>query len=150
MRRRRGYSFIELLLVLTFIGLLARMAVPRYRDMKVRAAAAAIVSNARTIQLAALTFYSERQAWPLDAPPGTVPPELVTYLPGGFPFVRPDHTFDYEVWPSSSGSGEIVAVTVTTSDAKLLQALSRIAVAAQGSFQAGNGVTFIFSALSGS
>ena len=37
MRRRAGFTFIELLTVVLFIGLLAAMAVPRFREFKNRA-----------------------------------------------------------------------------------------------------------------
>ena len=56
-RARRGFSFIEILIVMIIIGLLARIAIPHYTDMKRRAIAASIMALA-PIALTGL-------AWPL-------------------------------------------------------------------------------------
>ena len=91
-RTRRGFSIIELLVVMTIIGLLARIAVPHYTDMKRRAIAASIMGDMQTIRMATYTFYTERSTWPPDYGPGIVPAELRDLLPKDFPFTHPEST----------------------------------------------------------
>jgi len=155
-RRRLGYSLIELLVVLAFIGLLARMAVPRYSDMKRRATAAAIIGDVHAIRLALFTRFAETQNWPPESGPGVVPPDLVSYMPGQFTFTRPDYEYDYEVWSLSSGTpgdpqqDTMIGVAVTVNDMKLVQQLLITASRGYGPFVAGNKVTFFVTGFSGS
>jgi prepilin-type N-terminal cleavage/methylation domain-containing protein len=126
MRRRKGFSFVEILMVMIVIGLLARIAVPRYRDMKVRAIAASIQADVHAIRIAAFTHYTEHGTFPPDAASGTLPPELLANLPTGFTFSRPDYEYDWHVWTAVNGSGNtetFVGVTVLVSDPKLIARL---------------------------
>lgn len=145
-RRRRGVTFVELMVVLAFIGLLARLAVPRYGDMKRRAQAASIVGDMHTLRVASFAFYTENRTWPGDASAGVVPAELVTYLPDQFSFTRPDWTYDFERWTLSDGD-EVVGVTVTTNDHNLVNAVVNIAGRGYGPFVNGNKVTFLFTGI---
>lgn len=129
MRLRRAFSFVELLVTMAFIGLLARIAIPRYREMKQRAIAASIMADVHTIRLAAFSYYTEHGAFPSEAAPGQLPTELVDGLPDGFSFDRPDFDYDWHVWNVSTGSGteKLVGITVLLSDPKLLPHLVRTA-----------------------
>ena len=153
-RRRAGYSFIELLLVLIFIGLLARLALPRYGDMKRRAVATAIVADVYAIRLAAFTHYTEKQSWPPEYAAGVIPTELVSYLPENFTFAKPDYTFDYEVWTLSGGTPEnpqqqeMLGVAVTVNDPKLAQAVLLVAQKGYAPIVSGNKVTFLLTGIS--
>jgi type II secretory pathway pseudopilin PulG len=154
-RLRAGFSFLELLIVLIFIGLLARLAVPRYSDMKRRATAASVVGDVHAIRVAAFTHYAEKQAWPPEYGPGVVPPELSPYLPSGFSFARTDYSYDFEVWSLSSGTPgnsqqeEMLGVAVTFQDGQLADAVLRIAGRGYGPFRSGNRVTFLITGLAG-
>ena len=125
MRGRRGFSFIELLVAMIFIGLLARLAVPRYADMKRRAVAASIIGDVHTIRLAAFTYYTEFGSFPPDAADGTLPAQLVSSLPDGFTFDRPDYDYDWHVWTVVNGGTPetLVGVTVTVADSRLIPRL---------------------------
>ena len=153
-RRRAGYSYIELLLVMIFIGLLARLAVPRYGDMKRRAVATAIVADVYAIRLAAFTHYTEKQAWPSESGSGVVPTELVSYLPQNFTFVHPDYSYDYELWTLSGGTPEnpqqeeIMGVAVTVSDTRLAQAVLQVAKKGYAPIVSGNKITFLLTGAS--
>ncbi len=52
MRDRRGFTIIELLVVISIIGLLASIAMPRYQLVKQRAQVAAMVSDLRNLLMA--------------------------------------------------------------------------------------------------
>ena len=155
MRARRGYSFIELLVVLIFIGLIVRIAVPRFSDMKRRAIAGKVIGDIHTIRVATYTYYTEKAQWPAEVGPGTVPNELVPHLPGNFPFTHADYTYDYEDWSLSGGvpgnpqQSDIIAVSVQTQDPRLAAQLLKMAGKGFVPFASANKVTFFLSGASG-
>jgi len=122
---RRGVSFLELLIVMIIIGLLAQIALPRYHEMKLQAIAAKVSGDFNAIKLAAYAFHTENQQWPAESGPGVVPPELVPDLPEGFSFNRDEYSMDFENWqlpsglPSNPGSRMLIALTITTTDSLL-------------------------------
>ena len=130
MRIRRAFTIIELLTTMTVIGLLARLAVPRYSDMKRRAVAASIMGDVHAIRIAAFTRYTEHGAFPPDAAAGTLPPELIDNLPLGFSFKKPDYDYDWHVWTVTNGSGNtetLVGITVIVTDSRLASQLVKSA-----------------------
>lgn len=129
---RRAYSFVEVLIVMIFIGLLARLAVPRYGEMKRRAVATSILGDVHAIRIAAFTFYTESGSFPPDAASGELPAELVANLPDGFTFDRPDYEYDWHVWNTTNSAGQtetLVGITVFLSDPRLVVHLVRAASA---------------------
>ena len=154
-RTRRGFSIIELLVVMTIIGLLARIAVPHYTDMKRRAIAASIMGDMQTIRMATYTFYTERSTWPPDYGPGIVPAELRDLLPKDFPFTHPDFEYDYERWDLTGGTPQnpqqesIVALSVTCGDPLLAAQILKLAGKGYVPFASGNKVTFFLAGVSG-
>jgi hypothetical protein len=122
MRRRRAFSSTELLLTMMLIGLLARIAIPRYHEMKLRATAAAIIGDVHAIRIAAFTHYTEKGSFPPGAAAGTLPAELVREFPTGFSFDRPDFDYDWHVWSTTNSAGNtetLVGITVLVSDPRL-------------------------------
>lgn len=125
MRSRRGFSFVELLVTMIFIGLLASIAVPRYSEMKLRATAASIIGDVHAIRVAAFTHYTEHGIFPPDAASGTPPAQLVANLPNGFSFDRTDYDYDWHVWSVTNGGNAetLVGITVSVADARLIPRL---------------------------
>lgn len=146
MRKRRGFSFIELLITMIFIGLLAQLAVPRYREMKMRATAASIIGDVHTIRVAAFTYYTENGAFPPDAANGTAPAQLIANLPDGFTFTRPDFEYDWHVW--TTGTENLVGITVTVTDPRLATRLVAQAGAGYIPIITPTAVTFLVSGAS--
>lgn len=127
-RGRRGFSFIELLVVMIVIGILAGLGVLKYIDLKHQAMSARAVADLHAIRLAGYGAWYETGAWPAEAGAGVVPAGLVPYLGTNFSFARPEYTLDWEnfVPPGGGPSGGMqLGVVLTSSNARLTNALAR-------------------------
>ncbi|HET7422815.1 MAG TPA: type II secretion system protein [Gemmatimonadales bacterium] len=126
MRGRRGFTFIELLVVCAVIGILSGLAVLKYIDLRYRAMSAQVVGDLEAIRLAAYTGYYETGHWAPDAGPGLMPAQLVPYMSTSFSFSKPEYTLDWEnfVPPGGGPSGGMqVGVVVDASNARLARSL---------------------------
>lgn len=81
MTDRRGFTLIELTIVVSIIGLLAGLALPRVQRARHNARAAEIVGAMRAIRIGATIYYDSASAWPANAGAGVVPNRLAGYLP---------------------------------------------------------------------
>ena len=73
-RRRGGFTFIELLIVVIVIGLLAGLGMLKYMDLKHRAMSAQAVADLQAIRLAGYSAWYETGTWPGDAGPASCRP----------------------------------------------------------------------------
>ena len=145
---RRGFTFLEILMVMIIVGLLVRIAFPRYHEMKNQAIAGRAAGDFNAVKLAAYAYHTENQQWPAETGPGVVPPEIVPDLPDGFSFNRIEYDLDWENWQLPSGlpqfpqSHILMALTITTSDSALAAIILRKLGGSTLHFSSGNSSTF--------
>jgi prepilin-type N-terminal cleavage/methylation domain-containing protein len=131
---RKGFTLIELMIVVIIIGILAAIAIPKYMDITKKAEAARVISDFRTILMAVQLCVSQTGVYPPDTGPGSVPNMLKPYLARGFKFnLRPamDVRYDWENWfingrPLHPGTGILYGISVTTTDMALVNAIKEV------------------------
>ncbi len=146
MQGRRGFTFIELLVVCAVIGILSGLAVLKYMDLRYRAMSAQVVGDLEAIRLAGYTGYYETGSWAAETGPGLMPAQLVPYMSKSFSFSKPDYTLDWEnfVPPGGGPSGGMqVGVVVDASNARLARTLALHMGTRAPFFVAGNTVTYV-------
>jgi prepilin-type N-terminal cleavage/methylation domain-containing protein len=125
-RRRAGFTFVELMTVLIVLGLLAGLAILKYIDLTHRARAAQAAGDLEAVRIAAYGAWYETGKWPAEVGPGITPPGMAQYLPGGFTFARKEYTLDWENFAPPNGgqtAGMQVGVVVSANDPRLQRAL---------------------------
>jgi prepilin-type N-terminal cleavage/methylation domain-containing protein len=125
-RTRRGFTLVELMVVMIVMGVLAGLAVLKYIDLRNHALAAQASADLETVRLAAYSVWYDTGSWPADAGPGMLPPELGPYLPGGFSFQRGEYTLDWEnLVPPGGGTsaGMQLGVVLTATTVRLTNSL---------------------------
>jgi prepilin-type N-terminal cleavage/methylation domain-containing protein len=131
--KTRGFTLIEMMIVVTIIAILAAIALPKFIDISMKAKAAAIVADTRLILAAAQHYHADHGHYPPDGWWGEVPDGLEDYLPGDFSFSRHEswtvlYSFDNMRYPKAYPSyakrfGMWVSVSVWTNDQQMLNFL---------------------------
>lgn len=147
-RSRAGYTFLEILVVMIIVGLLVKIAYPRYHEMKRQAIAGKAAADYNALKLASYAYHTEFQTWPAEAAAATVPPELVDDLPEGFDFNRGEYTLDWQNWQLPNGMPQypaqnmLMAVTISTADSMLALTILNKLGSRVFHFTSGNSSTF--------
>jgi len=84
LRDSKGFTLIELMIVVVIIGILAAIAIPNFIAMQARAKEASTKSNCHTVQLAAEDFAVQN-----DGVYSAVVANIIPMLPGGVALENP-------------------------------------------------------------
>ena len=63
-RNQKGFTIMELMIVIVIIGILIAIAVPAYQNFRARAQSTACKANMRTIESAAGLYFADQGVWP--------------------------------------------------------------------------------------
>jgi prepilin-type N-terminal cleavage/methylation domain-containing protein len=146
MTRRRGFTFIEILIVMVVLSILSGLAILKYIDLRHRALSASATADLQAVRLAAYSAWYEHGVWPGEVAAGVIPGGLAPYLPGGFSFSKPEYTLDWDnfVPPGGGPTGAMqLGVVVTSSDPRLMKTLQNNLGSKGPFFAVGGTLTFV-------
>jgi prepilin-type N-terminal cleavage/methylation domain-containing protein len=115
----RGFTLVEIMVVVVIIGVIAAMGMPAYRRITMRSKTAALVSDLRSYSTAFITYSLQNGRWPTDGTPQQIPAEMTGALASGFSLRSPIggvYKWNYDV--SADGINAKAAIIIETDGAE--------------------------------
>lgn len=78
--RSRGFTLVEIMVVVVIVGLLTLLAVPAFNVVRKNSQSTRLINDYRQIKSAIEVYVLENGEWPADLAPGEFPPELEGYI----------------------------------------------------------------------
>ena len=97
-RAQRGFTVLELMIVLTILGITLAIAIPTYSNMVRQVRATQAVADLQSLRAAAYLCFGDTGDWPEEIQAGAVPPELVPYLREDIEFMNEWYRIDWDNW----------------------------------------------------
>lgn len=79
-RKNKGFTLVEIMVVVTLIGFLAMLAMPGFQRIKLRALTASFTADARLFSEAFQRYAQENGTFPASAGAGSIPTGMEEYL----------------------------------------------------------------------
>ena len=105
--RSRGFTLVEVMVVVAIIGILAVLAVPYMSRARMRAQNAAFVNDLRTLSDNVMEQFAIAHGdYPAEALSGVMPPEVAGYMPGRIDWSIPTPIGGLWHWERAARRGE--------------------------------------------
>src|SRR5580693_4291722 len=99
--KSKGFTLVEIMIVVVIIGLLAAMAIPAFQKVRTNSQDKAVLNNARQISGAADQYYLENGSTSV----------LITQLIGPTLYVKALNTVAAETYPTGFSQGTTITIT---------------------------------------
>ena len=98
--RKRGFTLVEIMIVVVIIGLLAAMAIPAFQKVRINSQNKAVLNNARQLSAGADQYYLENG----------VSSVLISVLIGPTSYVKALNTVANEAYPAVFSHGTTITI----------------------------------------